>query len=337
MNILIIGASSFIGAYQVEQLINTPDFVGGVVGTGRNPRFRDYYESIGVPYYNIDVCDYDSFKVLDQYDFDAAVLFATMMPSNIPKDDDSDDTAEYYKVNVLGTLNALEYCRTRGINKLISFGTRFDCRRYDSNTVITEETPLNYSLTDDHAAFVMSNNAKWDVMRYYNEKYEMNNIYFRIPTIFGVGPHGSFYKDGIYRKSGIQIFIDKAAAGEPIEVYGSTDTTKDLLYVKDLNIGVLNALKIPTSKGFYNIGYEQNFRLIDIVKAIIEVFSNDNNISTVIQRPDIPNNGSFPLMDITKLKKDIGFEPHYSNIVDMMEDYKCELERGLYTRLFNVY
>lgn len=28
MNILIIGASSFIGAYQVEQLINTPDFVG---------------------------------------------------------------------------------------------------------------------------------------------------------------------------------------------------------------------------------------------------------------------------------------------------------------------
>ena len=205
MNILIIGASSFIGAYQVEQLINTPDFVGGVVGTGRNPRFRDYYESIGVPYYNIDVCDYDSFKVLDQYDFDAAVLFATMMPSNIPKDDDSDDTAEYYKVNVLGTLNALEYCRTRGINKLISFGTRFDCRLYDSNTVITEETPLNYSLTDDHAAFVMSNNAKWDVMRYYNEKYEMNNIYFRIPTIFGVGPHGSFYKDGIYRKSGIKI------------------------------------------------------------------------------------------------------------------------------------
>ena len=77
--------------------------------------------------------------------------------------------------------------------------------------------------------------------------------------------------------------------------------------------------------------------MIDIVKAIIEVFSNDNNISTVIQRPDIPNNGSFPLMDITKLKKDIGFEPHYSNIVDMMEDYKCEHERGPYTRLFNVY
>lgn len=72
--------------------------------------------------------------------------------------------------------------------------------------VTTEDTPLNYSITDDHAAFVMSNNAKWDVMRYYNEKYGMKNMYFRIPTIFGIGSYGSLYKDGVYRKSGLQNF-----------------------------------------------------------------------------------------------------------------------------------
>ena len=83
---------------------------------------------------------------------------------------------------------------------------------------------------------------------------------------------GVFIRMEFIENLAYKFFIDKAAAGEPIEVYGSTDTTKDLLYVKDLNIGVLNALKIPTSKGFYNIGYEQNFRLIDIVKAIIESF-----------------------------------------------------------------
>ena len=145
---------------------------GGVVGTGRNPVFKEYYERvIGIPYYNVDVCKPESFTVLDKHRFDAAILFATMMPSNVPKINDDDDTAEYYRVNVLGTLNVLEYCRKHNINKLISFGTRFDCRLYDAKTVITEETPLNFSLTDDHAAFVMSNNAKWDVMRYYNEKY----------------------------------------------------------------------------------------------------------------------------------------------------------------------
>jgi nucleoside-diphosphate-sugar epimerase len=29
MNVLIIGASSFIGSYQVEMLLNDPEFVGG--------------------------------------------------------------------------------------------------------------------------------------------------------------------------------------------------------------------------------------------------------------------------------------------------------------------
>ena len=274
---------------------------------------------------------------MDKHTFDAAVVFATMMPSNVPKASDDDDTAEYYKVNVLGTLNVLEYCRKHGVNKIISFGTRFDCRLYDSKTVITEDTPLNYSFTDDHAAFVMSNNAKWDVMRYYNEKYGMNNVYFRIPTIFGVGPHGGFHKDGVYRKSGLQIFMDKASNGEPIEVYGDPDTMKDLLYVKDLNLGIQNALKIPDSKGFYNIGYDQNFRLYDVVKAIVEVFSKDGAVSSITQRPDIPNNGGFPIMDMTKLKKDIGFEPRFSDIVSMMRDYKYEMDRGLYTKLFNVH
>lgn len=289
-----------------------------------------------MPYYNVDVCDYKSFSVLDNFKFDTAIVFATMMPSNVPKVGDDDDTPDYYRVNVLGTLNVLEYCRKHGVSRVISFGTRFDCRLYDSKTVITEETPLNYSFTDDHAAFVMSNNAKWDVMKYYNEKYGMKNVYFRIPTIFGVGPHGSFHKDGVYKKSGLQIFIDKATRGETIEVYGDPDTKKDLLYVKDLNLGIKNALESTDACGFYNIGYDENFRLVDVVKAIVDVFSSEDAVSTIIQRPDIPNNGSFPMMDMTKLKKEIGFEPKYSSIVDIMEDYKYELNRGLYTKLFNV-
>lgn len=195
---------------------------------------------------------------------------------------------------------------------------------------------MNYSLTDDHAAFVLSNNAKWDVMRYYNEKYRMNNVFFRILTIFGVGPHGGFHKDGIYQKSGLQIFIDKAQHGETIEVYGDPTTTKDILYVKDLTLGVINALKKIESNGFYNIGYDENFRLYDIVEAIVETFSPCNSVSKIIQRPDIPNNGSFPRMDVSKLKNDIGFEPEYSDIIDIMKDYKYELHRGVYPRLFNV-
>lgn len=309
---------------------------GGVVATGRNPKFKDYYKSIDVPYENVDVCNPDTFKKLDQYQFDAVVLFAALMPANVPKENDIDDTGDYFDVNVIGTLNLLEYCRKHNINRLISFGSRFDCRLYNQDMVITEETPLNFSFTDDHAAYVMSNKAKYDVMRYYNEKYNMKNIFFRLPTIFGVGPHGGFCKDGVYRKSGLQIFMDKAKAGESIEVYGDTNTQKDLLYVKDLAVAVKNALESKEARGFYNIGYDKNFKLIDIARTIIDVFSPAGRRSELIQKPDIPNNGGFPLMDTTKLKKEIGFTPVFGDIHSIIEDYKMELDRGLYTNLFGV-
>lgn len=335
MNTLMIGGSSFVGAYSIEELYSKGNFRGGVVATGRNPKFKKYYESLGIPYFNVDICDKKSFNQLNDYQFDAAVLFAALIPANVPRGENADDdTADYYNVNVIGTLNALEYCRKHNIKKLISFGTRFDCRLYDQDTVITEETPLKFSFTDDHAAYVMSSNAKWDVMRYYNEKYGMNNIYLRLPTIFGLGPHGGFCKDGVYRKSGLQIFMDKAAVGEKIEVFGAPDTQKDLLYVKDLAIGVRQAIEAEGKSGFYNIGYDKNFRLFDVANAIADVFATNGKRSEVIQRTDIPNNGGFPVMDITKIKRDLGFSPRYYDIHAIFEDYKKELDRGLYSKLF---
>lgn len=334
MKVLVIGGSSFCGVYFVDQfLADNPS--NKVCVTLRNTRFEKYYKEKGIPCIKLDVQDKSGFSALDDYEFDAVVNYATMMPSNVPKVD-YDDTADYFNVNVIGTLNILEWCRKKKIPKVISFGTRFDCRLYDKNTVITEETPLNYSYIDDHAAFVMSNNSKADVMKYYNEKYGMKNVFFRIPTIFGVGPHGGLYRDGVYVKSGLQLFMDKASKGEMIEVYGDVDSTKDLLYVKDLNLGVINALKKTESQGFFNIGYDENFKLYDVVKAIVDIFAIDGKKSQIVQRPDIPNNGSFPQMDMSKLKTQIGFDPKFSDVYDMFEDYKYELDRGVYSELFNV-
>ena len=63
MRVLLVGASSFVGAYEVEELLKHDKYTGGgVVATGRNPKFKDYYKSIDVPYENVDVCNPDTFK-----------------------------------------------------------------------------------------------------------------------------------------------------------------------------------------------------------------------------------------------------------------------------------
>lgn len=331
MRILVIGGSSFLGVYTVDELLRRGI---EVVATGRNPRFAGYYAAKGVPYIPLDICDAAAFSALDAYAFDAAVSFAAMMPANVEKDVQEEDIEQYMQVNVQGVLHILEYCRTHGIHRLVDIISRFDVRCYDASAVITEETPLRFSYLDDHAAYVVSNNTKAEMMHYYNERHGMDNIWLRIPSIYGVGPHGSFCKDGVYKKSGLQIFMDKASAGETIEVFGDPDTPKDVLYVKDMAHAVAQALTAPAAKGLYNISYDRNFTLREIAQAVADAFAGEKGHSQVVLRQDVQNNGGFPQMSNEKARRELGFAPTYTTALAMMQDYKKELDRGVYGALF---
>ena len=42
----------------------------------------------------------------------------------------------------------------------------------------------------------------------------MKNACFRLPPVYGVGPHDSLYVNGERKKSGLKIFIDNASVGQ---------------------------------------------------------------------------------------------------------------------------
>lgn len=331
--VLVLGASSFVGTYVINELLRHKEQYR-IIGTGRNEKFRAYYEGLGIPYLNIDLNDKESFEKMNKYDIDTIVLCAVRMPANVSKATDEDDIADYYETNVVATCNLLEYCRAHQINQVITFGSRFDTRLYPQNTLITEETPLWFSYTDDHANYVIANIAKQQVLTYYNEMHHMDNIMFRLPTIIGVGPHGFYKKDGKEIKSGMQIFIDKATTGQDIEIFGDPKILKDWFYVKDLAHAVRCAIDSKGQGGFYNIGCGHNFTLDEIVRTIVHVFSNPDNPSKVLNRSDLNNNGSFSVLSIDKAMMHLGFEPKYGKLEDIFVDYKKELEAGVFPALF---
>lgn len=331
MRILVIGGSSFLGVYTVDELLRRGI---EVVATGRNPRFASYYAAKGVPYIPLDICDAAAFSALDAYTFDAAVSFAAMMPANVEKDAQEEDIEQYMQVNALGVLHILEYCRCHNVDRLVSILSYFDIKEYPETTIVTEETPLRFSYLDDHAAYVVSNNTKAEMMRYYNMRYGMKNVWLRIPAVYGVGPHGSFCKDGVYKKSGLQIFMDKASAGETIEVFGDPNTPRNVLYVKDMAHAVAQALTVPAAKGLYNISYDRNFTLREVAQAVADAFAGEKGHSQVVLRQDVQNNGTFPQMSNEKARRELGFAPTYTTALAMMQDYKKELDRGVYGALF---
>ena len=332
--VLIIGATSFLSVFSVDAFLKNNI---EVAVAGRNNKFRDYYEGKGVRYYNLDLTCESDFELLPKENIEGVILLAGLLPANSTADlIYSENAAEYFKVNSLGTVNTLEYCRKNNIKRLISTTSYADvAASLGKGKIIKEEEPRNYYYRGDHAVYVFSKNAAADVMEYYNQQYGMQNLWFRLPTVYGVGPHGCLYVNGVLKKSGVQVFMKKASAGETITVFGDEKLTRDVAYVKDVAFAFVQAFLSDKATGLYNITCGNPVTLDEQVKVIADVFSIKGNKSKITYDKSIENNGVSYQFSIEKAKKDFGYNPKFKTFRDMMVDYKKDMKKGLYLELFH--
>lgn len=329
--IIVVGATSFIGMYTVEELIKHGK---EVIATGRNERLRPMLEAMGASFVTLDVTKPEDFDKLPSAGVEGVILLAALLPANATADLVNEENArDYFEINTLGTVNVLEYCRTNGIKKMISTTTYGDVAgAWKAGYAIKEEEPRNFKFTGDHAVYTISKNAANDVIEYYSQQHGIQGAVFRFPPVYGVGPHGTILVDGKPYKSGIQTFIEKAQAGEDIELWGDPHITRDIVYVKDVARAFRMALESERTSGLYNMTSGVPLDLEDQAKAVIEVFGGDAT-SKIVYRPDKPNNTPSYLFDMSKAERDFGFVPEYTDYVCMMRDYKNELESGRWSSL----
>lgn len=332
--IVLIGGTSFIGVYTVEELLKQGC---EVLVTGRNDKFRDYYKSIGVKYINLDLTNKDDFKQLPTKGVESVILLAGLLPANAPVNlDITENASDYFEINTIGTINVLEYCRTNDIERVISTCSYADVyNSWNKDRALTEEEPRGYKFSGDHAVYVMSKNAASDVMEYYNQQHGMKNATFRLPPVYGVGPHGYLYINGTRVKSGLQVFIDKASKGEDITIFGDKNLSRDVVYVKDVAHAFYLAMKSDKTNGLYNMTSGKAVTLQKQVEVISKVFASDfDNISEIKYNPEINNNTPSYIFSMEKAKNDFGFTPQYSDFEEMMLDYKKDLDNNKFRELF---
>ena len=331
---IIIGASSFIGVYTVDEFLKQGC---EVLVTGRNNKFRDYYEKKGVKYINLDLKNDEDFEQLPKKGVEGVILLSGLLPANAQVNlDEDENAADYFEINTKGTIRVLEYCRKNGIKRVISTSSYADVRNaWTADRALTEDEPRSFIYTGDHAVYVMSKNAACDVMEYYNQQHGMKNACFRFPPVYGVGPHGSLFINGTYVKSGLQIFIEKAQKGEDITIYGDKNLSRDIVYVKDVAHAFYLAMKSEKTSGLYNMTSGKGVTLQEQAEIISDVFaSSDKKKSRIIYKPEVKNNTPSYLFSMEKAKKDFGFVPKYSDFRKMMVDYKKDFDERKYYELF---
>lgn len=322
--VIVIGATGFIGVYTVEKLLNEGY---EVIATGRNKVVGDYYKNKGVKFIELDMANEVDFEKLPTNNVDGIILLAGLLPANAQVNIDKDENAvEYIKINTIGTINVLEYCRKNNIRKVISTTSYADVfNAWKKDVALTEDEQRSFKYEGDHAVYVISKNASLDIMEYYNVQHSLQCAAFRLPPVYGVGPHSEIYVNGKYYKTGIQTFIEKAENGEDIEIWGDPQISRDIIYVKDVATAFVKALQSDNAKGLYNMTSGVPLTLEDQVKTVINVFSKGKK-SKLVYRPELKNNTPSYLFSMEKAKRDFGFEPEYKDYEKIMIDYKKELE-----------
>lgn len=330
---VIIGASSFIGAYTVQAFL---DAGYEVVGTGRNPRFAEYYRQKGVDYVHYDLSEKEACECLPS-DADVVVHLAGRLPANSTYNlKDEDDAADYIVENVLGVAWLLEWCRFNCVERVISTVSYADVQnKWDCGMPVKEDWPRDFKFSGDHAAYVISKNAACDLLRYYNEQHGMKNVVFRLPPVYGVGPHESLRVDGKLRRSGIGSFIDSARQGLDISVFGNADLGRDIVYVKDVARAFVLAAGSSDAHGLYNIGTGQAVSLKEQAETIARVFGGEGAVSKVGVDPSRSNGITPYVFDIDKARTDFNYQPLFASFESQMLDWKQEEERGVYPALFS--
>ena len=331
--IVVVGGSSFIGVYTALAFASAGF---EVTATGRNPRFDSFYKSQGIPYISFDLSNPADLGKLPTEGVEGVALLAALLPGNSTSDlNETDNAADYIRVNAVGTANLLEYCRLAGA-KLITTASYADVQcSWSADEEIREEWPRNFKFTGDHAAYVISKNAANDLVEYYNEQHGMSNVVFRLPPVYGVGPHGSLLVNGEKRKSGIEIFIENAKASKPITVYGDESVVRDIVYVKDVASAFVDAMRSDRAKGLYNIGSGCPSSLGEQARAIAEVFSPSDSAVPVLNDPAKQNGLTAYRFSIEKAVRDFGYDPRYADFKSLMMDWRKEEERGVFTDLFS--
>jgi UDP-glucose 4-epimerase len=319
--VIVFGAGGFIGTYLINELL-TQNYE--VLATDISSIGETYYRNNNIQFLHVDITNKDNFKRIDQVKYDAVIHLAALQPANVSEK--SFDPKDYINVNVIGTLNILAFCKKNDVGKIIyACSHRNTQGLWTKDKAIREDEGRNLKYNGEYAMFSISESAAQDCIEYYRTQHGLKSIIFRLPPVYGYGPHTEIFKNGKPEITGFLTFIEKAMACEPLEMWGDSSIGRDIIYVKDVVSAFIKALNNDKVQGLFNITSGKYLTLREQVEITAKIFWGDNTIPKIVELREKPNNMDSFLYDNNKAKEVFNWSPQYT-FEEMLLDYKEEMK-----------
>lgn len=314
--ILIAGATGYIGRY-LSVYLKEQGY--DILALGRSNRVFDFFIENNIPFQYFDVNDDKCYDALPKNIEAVVCLSACLAEHETPIE-------QLFKVNTIGVYKLLEFCRRNNIKKFVLSSSH---KVYnDINKPIISETD-EISFKGDHSPYIISKIAAENFVTYYHKDFGIEGIILRFTGVHGYGEIlGHLDPDGSYKKSTFEIFFERIIRGEKIEIWGNPSIVRDHIYIKDVLTAIKASIDINNAFGIYNIASGIGHSQYEEAQALNKIFG--DNKSIIELHPEKQGLSRGYVYDISKAKKELNWEPKYTDMTTLYKDYKKEWESKKY-------
>ncbi|MEW6237270.1 MAG: NAD-dependent epimerase/dehydratase family protein [Candidatus Omnitrophota bacterium] len=171
-----------------------------------------------------------------------------------------------FETNIRGTWNVLDACVKHGVKRLI-YSSSASVYGDAVEEPMTEEHPYN-----NWTFYGATKIAGEHMFKAYHKRYGLEGVGLRYMNVYG--PRQDYH--GAYTAVMMKI-LDRLDCGEPPVVYGDGSQSYDFIYVRDVALANVCALKSSVPFGFYNVGRGIKTSIKELAELLVEL--TDSNLA----------------------------------------------------------
>ena len=253
-NILITGGAGFMGRWVTKCLIDKGNkiWILDNLSNGTENSIKEFQSKLE-GFVKRDIKDKALLSKLFGNNFEICIHLAAA----INVQESIDNPGKCFNNNVVGTFNVLDECRKHS-TKMVFMSSALVYETAQNGQTITEDHPLNPS-----CPYTASKIFGEQLVISYYKTYDLPIVILRPFSIYGPWQR-SDSEGGV-----MSIFIDRKLKGEPIEVFGNGEQSRDFFYVEDCAEFIAKAAFSDKAIGqIFNAGSGQEIKIKDLAKKI---------------------------------------------------------------------
>jgi dTDP-glucose 4,6-dehydratase len=293
MRLLVTGGAGFIGSnyarYWLERHPQDHLVVLDLLTYAGDPRNLD---GLDVRLVEGDIGDFELVeRVLAEEEIEVVVNFAAESHNSLAVL----DPGRFFRTNVLGTQTLLEAARRRGVARFHHVST---CEVYgdlplDSGEAFTEESPYR-----PRTPYNASKAAADHAVRAYFETFGLSVTITNCSNNYGPRQ---------FPEKVIPLFLTNALDDRELPLYASTQNRREWLHVEDHCRAIELVLEQGREGETYNVGSGVERSIEEIADLVLALTGRQASLKIIV--PDRPGHDRRYLLDSSKLRRELGWEP----------------------------